>query len=193
MPIVQNNQMQNGAGAPQPYGVQTVENTIPFQERLLRLFKPQEYVRIKNIDEAPVYWQYLPSDNEDIQNTVDGMQKIVTRGKPEMWFIEPGAEEVLVGANAYMALDVMYKNVTAKKTLKQNGITASFDKEGAHLPKNFNFADGGTQDIFIKQAYLGKATPTFGNVQAEPAPETTQPIDSKAVQNAKELVGAKED
>jgi hypothetical protein len=30
----------------------------------MRLFKPQEFVTIKNIDDEPLYWQYMPADGE---------------------------------------------------------------------------------------------------------------------------------
>lgn len=191
MPQVQSGQVQPGQnGAPDLYGVGNVENTIPFQERLMRLFQPQEFVTIKNIDDEPVYWQYLPAHAEDKQFTPDGMQQITTRSTPEMWVINPGDTEVLVGASAYMALDVMYKNCTAKRTLKRSGVTASFDKDNSHIPKNFNFADGGAQEIFIKQAYLGKATPTFG---AQPTAEVDAAEVAKRLvntPNSKELSGA---
>lgn len=167
MPKVDTSQVQPGVnGAPQLYGTQKVENTVPFQEKLMRLFQPQEFVTIKNIDDAPVYWQYLPVEAEDISYDQSGLQKQVTRQDPEMWVIEPGQTEVLVGASAYRALDVMYKNWAAKSTLRKYKDPTSqlYDEKGSHLPRNFNFADGGAQDDFIRQAYVGKAIPTFGAV-----------------------------
>lgn len=173
MPQITPGNAQGDNGTPALYGVDKVENAIPFQERLMRLFQPQDFVTIKNIAEEPILWQYLPSHAEDIQHEPGTQMKTVVRGTPEMWVINPGTTETLVGASAYMALDVMYKYVTASKTLKQSGITTSYDKENNHLPKNFNFADGGAQEAFIKQAYLGKATPQFNtpqpNVAKEPA------------------------
>jgi hypothetical protein len=182
MPKVDTNQVQAGKnGAPQLYGTQKVENTIPFQEKLMRLFKPQEFVTIKNIDDEDVYWQYLPVEGEDISYDESGIQKQVTRDLPELWTIPAGESEVLVGASAYRALDVMYKNWAAKSTLRKYKDPTSqlYDEKGSHLPRNFNFADGGTQDAFIRQAYLGKAIPTFGaapvaTVQERPVIEPTE-------------------
>jgi hypothetical protein len=173
MPQVQSGQVTPGAaGAPKLYGTDKVENTIPFQERLMRLFKPQEFVTIKNIDDEPLYWQYMPADNETETMSEDGMQKQIHRNAPEMWVIAPGETEVLVGASAYRALDVLYKNVTAKKTLSRytDPLSPRFDDKNQHLPKNFNFADGGLQENFIEQAYLGKAVPTFASYQSVDAP-----------------------
>jgi hypothetical protein len=180
MPQVQPGQaiIPGQAGAPELYGTQKVENTIPFQERLMRLFKPQEFVTIKNVDDEPVYWQYMPIDNEQENFSEDGIQKMINRADPEMWVIMPGEVEVVVGASAYRALDVMYKNVTAKKTLKRfsDPTAPQFNKENEHLPKNFNFADGGLQENFIKAAYLGKATPVFTGQEPAVAPTVAAPI-----------------
>lgn len=190
MPQIQPGQVVPGQqGAPKLYGLDKTENSIPFQERLMRLFKPQEFVTIQNIDDEPCYWQYMPTENEVENFSEDGMQRIITREKPEMWVILPGETEVVVGASAYRALDVMYKNYAAKSTLRKfsDPTSPQFNEKNEHLPKNFNFADGGAQDAFIEKAYLGKATPSFGNVSASaeqpepqaatvaPAPEPTPP------------------
>lgn len=173
MPQLQKGQTTPGAnGAPELYGTQKVENTIPFQERLMRLFKAQEFVTIRNIDDEPLYWQYMPTDGETENMSEDGMQKQIYRTDPEMWTMGPGDVEVMVGANAYRALDVMYKNVTAKKTLAmfKDPSAPQFNEKNEHLPKNFNYADGGLQDAFIKKAYLGKAMPTFAGQAAVETP-----------------------
>lgn len=185
MPQIQPGQVTPGIdGAPKLYGTEKVDNTVPFHQKLLDLFKPQEFVTIKNIDDAPVYWQYMPIDNETESFSEDGMQKQVHRDNPQMWVIPAGATEVLVGASAYRALDVMYKNVTAKKTLRRfkDPNSQVYDETGTHIPRNFNFADGGTQDIFIEQAYLGKAVPTFQNfvpATDTPAVAATQPANAQ--------------
>jgi hypothetical protein len=204
MPQIQDGQVTPGQnGAPKLYGVDKVENTIPLQERFMRLFKPQEYVTVKNIDDEPVYWQYMPADNETETFSEDGMQKQIHRTKPEMWYIGAGETDVIVGASAYRCLDVMYKNVTAKKTLKRyaDPLKGSFDDKGSHLPKNFNFADGGAQEAFLEQAYLGKAIPTFGNMAPASVPEEVVPqpqahyaepdLPEQTVKSAKDLVNGK--
>lgn len=179
MPQLQQGQVTPGQdGAPRVYGVDKVENSLPFQERMSRLFKPQEFVTVKNIDDKPVYWQYMPIENEHENFSEDGMQKMITRETPEMWVIMPGQTEVIVGASAYRALDVMYKNYTAKKTLKRfnDPDSPQFDENGKHMPKNFNYADGGQQQAFLDQAYIGKATPTFTAVQEPVAAPDAQQI-----------------
>lgn len=212
MPQLQPGQVAPGQnGAPKLYGTDKVENAVPFQEKLMRLFKPQEFVTIKNIDDEPLYWQYMPADSETESMSEDGMQKQIHREAPEMWVINPGEVEVLVGASAYRALDVLYKNCTAKSTLKRfkDPTAPQFNENNEHLPKNFNFADGGAQDAFIERAYLGKAMPTFQQTPAiantpqqplgmqpepvaaapAPTPQYAEP-DAEAINKAKELANA---
>jgi hypothetical protein len=195
MPQIQPGQVALGQdGAPKLYGVDKVENTVPFQEKLMRHFKPQEFVTIKNIDDEAVYWQYMPADNEQENFSEDGMQRQINREAPEMWVIQPGETEVLVGASAYRALDVMYKNFTAKSTLRRfsDPSKPQFNEKNEHLPKNFNFADGGAQDAFIERAYLGKAMPSFG-AQQQPVvaqPQVAAPAPTAPVSAPAEPVGA---
>lgn len=175
MPQIQPGQVEPGqSSAPKLYGTQKTENSIPFQEKLMRLFRPQEFVTIRNITNEPCYWQYMPVDNEQEAFSEDGLQKIITRTVPEMWVIGAGETEVLVGVSAYRALDAMYKNWMATRTLQRfkDPTSPQFNEDGKYLPKNFNFADGGSQDEFIEQAYIGKAVPTFGG---EPAPTVSEP------------------
>lgn len=169
MPQLQAGQAPAGVQAPKLYGVYKPSQNEPFQEKLYQMFKPQEFVTIKNVDDEPIFWQYLPDDKESFAMSDDGMQKQTFREQPEQWYLGAGETDVLVGANAYRALDVMYKAVAAKSTLKKFRDPASplFNKDGQHLPKNFNFADGGLQDEVIGSAYLGKATPVFDGYQPQ--------------------------
>lgn len=180
MPQLQPGQVVPGQGqAPKLYGTEKPQNNVPFQEKLMQLFKPQEFVTIKNVTDEPLYWQYMPADNETENFSEDGMQRMITREAPEMWYIPAGEVEVVIGASAYRALDVMYKAYMANSTLRKYRDPSSqmYDEKGQHLPRNFNYADGGAQDNFIEIAYLGKATPTFGvqPVAAAPQPAFANP------------------
>lgn len=178
MPQIQSGQVTPGKnGAPELYGVNKPENSIPFQERMSRLFKAQEYVTIKNVTDRACFWQYLPESNEHEGFSEDGMQRIITREAPEMWVIQPGDTEVIIGASAYRALDSMYKNYMALTTLKKfkDPNSPMFSEKNEYQPRNFNFADGGAQDKFLAEAYLGKAQMLFETKPAVPAPQPTVP------------------
>lgn len=178
--------IQPGAdGAPKLYGTDKVENSIPFQERMMRRFKPSEFVIIKNIDDEPLYWQYMPAEAETMNFSEDGMQRQIYRDEPEMWMIPAGETEVVVGASAFRALDVLYKNYMAKSTLRRfrDPSSPQFNDKNEHLPKNFNYADGGAQEAFLDMAFIGKAMPTFSDGAAAntTSVEPSQPVAAESV------------
>lgn len=183
MPQVQPGQLYGGVTVPKAYGTGNQVDTVLFREKLMKLFKPQEFVTIENITDEPCFWQYMPFDNEFEGFSEDGLQKQVTRLEPEMWVIDAHSREVIVGASAYMALDVMYKNWAAFKTLKKfrDPNSQIYDDQGKHIPRNFNLSDGGAQDEFIEKAYLGKATPATFDTYSQSAKQIQDTIDQPAV------------
>jgi hypothetical protein len=184
MPQVQPGQVMPGqAGAPKLYGVDKPTHSVPFQQKLMNLFKAQDFVIVKNITAEPIHWQYMPDANEQEGFSEDGMQRIITRQDPEVWYLGAGEAEAMVGQCAYRALDTIYKTHMANSTLKRFSDPTSplFNSEGKHLPKNFNFADGGAQDDFLTQAYLGKATPSFDQ-NSTPAPVAAPQIQPMTAQ-----------
>lgn len=140
--------------SPQTYGTTVVNNRETFRERLMRRFAAHEYVRVINIDDEPLIWQYMPEHGEHVEFTPDPM-KITYRDDPELWQLDPGQDEVLVGANAYLMIDALYKKVISKKTIARN----------PNLPlgqaRNFNWTDGIAQEDLIDRIYLGKENPEF--------------------------------
>lgn len=118
-------------------------------------FQPHEYVRVINIDDEPLKWQYLPSHSEQHTFTPDPM-KITTRGDVEVYLLNPGESEVLLGECAYIMIEDLYKKLSAKKALSGVDI---LDKERTAV--NFNFTDAGKQEEIIDRIYLGKEAPMF--------------------------------
>lgn len=173
MPQLQAGQVLAGSTglAPKPYGTVKQENVILFQEKVMKLFKPFEYVTVKNITDAPIYWQYMPPENETELFSEDGYQKMIQRTEPEFWGLMPGETDTIVGGCAYRMLDVLYKAYAATRTLKRfsDPNSPQFSEEGKHMPKNFNFSDGGIQDEVVEIALLGKAVPTFQGQPLQPA------------------------
>lgn len=168
----------NAKGDIQPYGVVNTDNKLTLQERLLKLFQPHEFVTVINIDDQPLIWQYMPEHNENISFSEDLMHRIVDRAQPEVWQLDPGESEVIVGASAYLMLDNLYKRVVAKKAVDTMKV-----KEGQ--ARNFNFMAANQMDKFINSAYLGKTTPTFNSASDV---EEDLNIDDTAIEKAKSLV-----
>lgn len=162
MPLVQKS---DGQPAAKPYGVQPNSNTMTLQERLMKRFAAHEFVRVKNIDDERLVWQYLPAHEEEHEYTSDPM-KNTRRGMPEVWEINPGEEDIIVGANAYLMIDALYKKVAAKRKFSEQ---AADGVDSVTSSLSFSFDDGGQQEAIIDQIYLGKANPTFGPTEQAPA------------------------
>ena len=137
-------------------------------ERLRERWNPNEYVRVINIDDEPFQWQWMPSDAEVENFSADGVHRQVTGrdsfsddhkylipGKQQSWVINPGSSEVLLGENAYLFVEGLYKTLVAKKKV------STTMRKDATQAINFNWNDSKTQEEMIDQIYLCKAQPNF--------------------------------
>lgn len=155
---------QSDPTSPQPYGTTVVNNRKTFRERLMDRFAAHEYVRVINIDDEPIMWQYMPEHSERHEFTPDPM-KITYRDEPELWVLDPGQDEVIVGANAYLMIDALYKKIISKKTIARS------PNMGPGQARNFNWTDATAQEELIDRIYLGKENPEF-NFKRSVVPET---------------------
>lgn len=149
-----------------PYGVGAPTNLLSFQDRLLEKFKPQEYVRVINPDSETFFWQYMPDYNEEYQYTEDGMHRHTRRSEPEVWELGAGETETIVGANAYVMIEALYKKITAKKVLMTPGEPGQARK--------FNHDNGDAQDYWINKILVGKEVPTFTSINDKVSDEPTK-------------------
>lgn len=153
-----------------PYGVSSADNQKLFQERLMDRFQPQEYVKVINVDDEPFRWQYLPAHNEEYEYTSDGMHRHTRREAPEVWELEPGESETILGANAYLMIEALYKKLVSKKAITKIQV-----KPG--MARAFNYADGTQQDHWINQIFIGKEVPTFTALNdSKGSDATSEPI-----------------
>lgn len=143
-----------------------VKVNVLFQERLRDRFKPHDFVRVINIDDEAFIWQYMPDANEEAAQSSDGMHRIITRGRPEVWLIEPGETEVLQGANANIMIEALYKKIAAKRVI------AKTPNQPATSARNFNWTDPIAQEDAIDRIYLGKESLNFGIHDEKPQPTT---------------------
>lgn len=158
-----------------PYGINPQDNTKNFRERLMERFKPTEFVRVINVDNERYIWQYLPEDSEELTFSTDGMHRQANRGEPEIWQLDAGESETIVGANAYLMIEGLYKKLTEKKSISSGKTT-----EG--VARNFNYSDAIAQEHWISKILLGKEVPTFNTIKEE------EPIDHEAVDSAKRII-----
>lgn len=163
-------QLQQTKDGRSPVRTATNDNKL-FRVRLRDRYKPTDYVRVINIDDTPVVWNYFPIDGEETYSTDDGMMRIVEGrqhfdekrehllpGNDQVWMINPGESEVLLGANADLFIEMLYKTLVAKKTIKSKPNV----REGE--ARKFNWIDGRLQDELIDKIFLGVERPQFGDV-----------------------------
>lgn len=143
---------------------------IPFRQRLMNRFAAHDWVRVINVDNEPFYWQYLPAHSETFEFTDDPM-KITTRDDVEPYILNPGESEVVLGENAYVMIESLYKKVVSKRYVRQHG-----GNEVGKPGRNFNWTAGNKQEELIDEIFIGKETPRFGESGDVPNIATKQKV-----------------
>lgn len=151
-----------------------------FREKLRDLYKPTDFVRVINIDTEPFTWQYFPPEGEDESFTDNGTVRVVEGrraftprydgqmpGNEQLWRLEPGESEVLIGGNADLFIEGLYKRLVAKKIVASRHVEAT-------QARSFNFSDPIVQDEYIHKIFLGIERPNFGEYKSA-EPKTTVP------------------
>lgn len=167
----------------------TIKEAKPFRDRLRDRYAPTEYVRVINIDNAPFEWQYFPIDGEDVGFTDAGAVRVVNGrrsftknyetsipGNEQLWSIDAGDSEVLLGANADLFIEGLFKRMVVKGTLRKF-LGDSYDPKDRRDYKNspevkFNWNDGLVQEQFIDKIFLGVEEPDFGPHRPSTASKT---------------------
>lgn len=141
------------------YGVTQANNLKTFREKLMDQFAAHEYVRVINCDSEPIRWQYMPSTAEE--TSIDGgLQKTTTRGDVEVYLLNPGESEVLLGENAYLMIESLYKQIVAKNVTSKG-------EAAPGVARSFNFSDPIKQDEWINKILIGKETPNFSHFEVK--------------------------
>ena len=102
------------------YNVDEVDMQMNFGERLRKYFKPHDTVKVQNVDSEVIKWQFLEEDKENFTIEDDSNIKIVTRDDPDLWRIEPGDVDILEGCCAYLMIEALFKQMTARKSGRSN-------------------------------------------------------------------------
>jgi hypothetical protein len=144
-----------------------VQQKQTMRQRLMERFAGHEWVRVINIDDEPYIWLYLPSHAEDFEFTPDPM-KITRRGEVEAYQLDPGESEVILGENAYIMIEGLYKRLAGKAVINRSPNVAP------GYARSFNWDDGVQQEEFIERIYLGKEDPSFRRALPKASPIRTQ-------------------
>lgn len=154
----------------------TIKESKPFRDRLRDRYAPSDYVRVINIDDEHYEWQFFPSAGEDVSFTDNGNVRVVEGrqsftknyeqaipGNEQIWAINPGESEVLVGENADLFIEGLYKRLVAKQRVHDDPAT------GEGKVRKFNWNDGLLQEQMIDKIFLGKEQPNFNGSQPSTA------------------------
>jgi hypothetical protein len=88
-----------------------METDKTLQEVIAGYFKPNDFVRVINIDTEPFEWNYC-ADEEIFQ---DQIYRRVIKRKIDTYRLEPGESQVLEGACATIMVAALFKKVAPKK------------------------------------------------------------------------------
>jgi hypothetical protein len=141
------------------YGASGGSGSTTFREKLASRFKATDFVRVINIDDEPFRWQYMPTAKEHITVLPDYTDD-VQRENPEVYELAPGESQVLLGENAFLMIEALYKQLTAKKVVAGSTVEPG-------QARNFNFSDDLRQEEFINDIYMGKETPRFDSPEVK--------------------------
>lgn len=146
----------------------SVQENKTFRERLIDRFAPHEYVRVKNLDDEPLEWEWMPSTGEQESFTDNGAVRVISGrrsftsdfshqipGNERRWVMNAGDEEVLLGENAYLMIEALYKKLVTKQV-----VAASPNQEQTKA-RNFNWNDGKRQEETINKIIIRVEKPNF--------------------------------
>jgi hypothetical protein len=159
-------------------GATAVQENKLFRERLMDRFKPSDFVRVKNIDDEDFQWKWMPTTAEEVSMDDGGQVRIIEGresfskdfkvrlpGREQIWQISAGKEEVIIGENAYLFIEGLYKTLVSKSVVQKNPDSSS--------ARNFNWTDGAKQEEMIDKIFIRKEQPTFGGEVSSNGPART--------------------
>lgn len=137
----------------QIYGKTQVDNSLTMGERIRKRFKPTDTVKVHNITNKKIKWQWLEESDETYTIEDGSNVKIVEREDPGLWRLGAGEFDILPGSCAYLMIEALYKQTSVLKT----GIVLHpLDEREI---RNFGFDDPQMQEEFIDMVFRGKVTP----------------------------------
>lgn len=157
----------------QPTATSVQENKA-FRDRLRDRYKPNDNVRVINIDNEKFEWQYFPVDGEEEGFTDNGSKRVINGrrsfvsnfsqtvpGKEQIWELGAGESEVLEGGCADLFIEGLYKRLVSKKRIEDSPNTTETQARA------FNWNDGLLQEQMIDKIFLGVVKPNFEDFKNE--------------------------
>lgn len=126
---------------------------VSMGEKLHDMFRRNDLVRIKNIDDKPSGYVFVNPDDELVERP-DKATRRVTPGKPQAVVLQSGETKVIPGWQAYIALDRMWKEYAQRRSSAERNM----------------ISDDAERDVFLDKSFLGVFDPNAVNE----APRTDQ-------------------
>lgn len=118
------------------------------------MFRRNDLVRIKNIDDKPSGYVFVNPDDELVERP-DRATRRVTPGKPQAVVLQSGETKVVPGWQAYIALDRMWKEYAQRRSSAERNM----------------ISDDAARDVFLDKSFLGVFDPNEVN-EARPVRAT---------------------
>lgn len=134
----------------QIYGTAKIDSNLTMRERMKKLFRPSDTVKVRNVTNQKLKWQWLDEEDEDYTIEDETNIKIVQREDPGVWELDGGQTDILPGSCAYIMIEQQFKMVCIMKT----GIVITPHAENEI--RNFSFDDPEAQERFISMVFAGK-------------------------------------
>ena len=129
---------------------------VSMGEKLHDMFRRNDLVRIKNIDDKPSGYVFVNPDDELVERP-DRATRRVTPGKPQAVVLQSGETKVVPGWQAYIALDRMWKEYAQRRSSAERNM----------------ISDDAERDVFLDKSFLGVFDPNAVN-EARPATPTSE-------------------
>lgn len=110
------------------------DDSLTFRERLVKMFKANDFVRVINIDDEPFEWQETPISHEFVHQP-DKVTYDVYRKTPNRYVLRPAEMRILDGGNAYLMVEGLFKKIILKKTAGKGTGMGSPQTQGEYIEK----------------------------------------------------------
>lgn len=132
-------------------------------EKLHSMFKRNDLVRVKNIDDKPSGYVFVNPDDEIVQMPNKATRRVIP-GKPQAVVLQPDEIKVMYGWQAYIALDRLWKEYAQRRSTAEQSL----------------ISDDVARDKFLDKSFLGLFDPNATEEVASETPKTVKAAKPKA-------------
>ena len=131
------------------------------------MFKRNDLVRVKNIDDKPSGYVFVNPDDEVVQMPNKATRRVIP-GKPQAVVLQSGEIKVMYGWQAYIALDRLWKEYAQRRSTAEQSL----------------ISDDVARDKFLDESFLGLFDPNATEEVASETPKTVKTAKPKAAKKA---------